>query len=109
MERKQEKVELRVDSYTRVCLTVIAALLTVLICGLWADGLPPARQAVGDDGIPNAGQQRKEMIDTLKQTNAKLDRLVDLFESGKARVQAEQVEPAEKTAEGKSAATRKAK
>ena len=87
MSKEKQRVQLRVDWYTQVCLTVIAALLTVLIIGLWADGVNPAREARGAGGIPDSGLQRKQMIKALEDGTAKLDRLIGLFESGKAKVQ----------------------
>ena len=91
MGQKRQRVELRVDAYTRVCLTVIAGLLTLLVLGLWADGVPTPGEAfgleAGGKGIPNAGQQREQIVKELKANGAKLDRLVRLFEGGKAKVQ----------------------
>ena len=95
MSNNGQKVELRVDAYTRVCLTVIAVLLTVLIVGLWAEGVPNARPAMGAapavpplaPGIPNAGQQREQLVRETANVAAKLDRLIHLFESGDAKVQ----------------------
>ena len=91
MKDKQGRVGLRVDGYTRACLTVIAVLLSVLIVGLWAE-VPSADRAygqvrgIGTPGV-NAGQQRERMIKAIEANTAKLDRLTALFESGKAKVQ----------------------
>jgi len=87
MGKKQRQVNLRVDAYTRVCLTIIAGLLTVLILGLWADGVHPTREALGVNGIPDAGLQRNKMIKAIEANTAKLEKLIALFESGKAKVQ----------------------
>ena len=88
MENERQRVHLRVDLYTRVCLTVIAALLTVLIVGLWADGVPSSREAIGSPaGIPDSGQQRERIIKEIQKTTAKLDRLIGLFEGGTEKVQ----------------------
>ncbi|MGB2823078.1 MAG: hypothetical protein WBF17_18990 [Phycisphaerae bacterium] len=87
MGKEQQQVHLRVDAYTRVCLTIIAALLTVLIIGLWAEGVHPAREAMGVNGIPDSGLQRNQMIKALEASTAKLDKLITLFESGSAKVQ----------------------
>jgi hypothetical protein len=87
MGKEQQQMRLRVDAYTRVCLTIIAGLLTVLILGLWADGVHPTRQAMGTNGIPDAGLQRNKMIKALETNTAKLDSLIGLFETGKAKVQ----------------------
>ena len=88
MDERDRNIRIRVDGYTRVCLTVIAALLTVLIVGLWADGVPSARDAMGmKSGIPDSGQQRDRMIKALERNTAQLDQLIRLFESGTAKVQ----------------------
>jgi len=106
MSEQQKGMQVRVDAYTRVCLTVIAALLTVMIVGLWAEQAPLAGEVRAKDGIPNAGAQRQVMIKALQANTAKLEELVGLFESGKAKVQ---VAEAKEKAEKDHAATRKAK
>jgi hypothetical protein len=74
---------------------VIAVLLTVLIVALWAQPLAPAGadQATaatpptpGAD-IPDAGRQRDTIIKELENQTSKLDALIRLFETGKAKVQ----------------------
>jgi hypothetical protein len=93
MNNKQDRVVVCVDGYTRVCLTVIAALLTVLIAGLWAQGVPVAREAAAaaapppPAGIPDAGGQRDRMVKELERITARLEHLDGMFESGKAKVQ----------------------
>lgn len=86
MDENPERVHVRVNPYTRVCLTVIAVLLTVLIVGMWAEAVPVTREAAAT-GIPDSGRQRDKMIKELEKQTAKLDRLVRLFESGSAKVQ----------------------
>ena len=93
MSHRQDTVVVRVDGYTRVCLTVIAVLLTVLIVGLWAQGVPAVRDAGAATtpppppaGIPDAGGQRDRTIKELERITAQLERLNSLFESGKAKV-----------------------
>ena len=87
MDESPERVHVRVDPYTRVCLTVIAVLLTVLIVGMWSEAVPVAREAAAVTGIPDSGRQRDKMIKELEKQTATLDRLVRLFESGTAKVQ----------------------
>ncbi|MFW6133269.1 MAG: hypothetical protein ACOC8F_05175 [Planctomycetota bacterium] len=77
---------IQVDTYTRVCLTVIAVLLTVLIVGLWADGTPDARPARAAESFANATEQRKAIIDAQEATTAKLGELIALLRSGKVEV-----------------------
>ncbi len=89
MDTGPKRIDLKVDTYTRVCLTVIAGLLTVLIVGLWAEAPPTgpeARAALGT-GIPDSGQQRQRIIKELQSNGEKLDRLIALLKNGQAKVQ----------------------
>jgi len=82
-----DKMRLQVDAYTRVCLTVIAVLLTVLIAGLWAQKTPNLPQAMA--GVPTVldpNAQRGAMTRAQTLTNAKLDQLISLLKSGEATV-----------------------
>jgi hypothetical protein len=107
MDKTNQRIQIRVDPYTRVCLTVIAVLLTVLIVGLWAEAVPSAPSAHGmGAGIPDAGHQRQQLIKEMQRNTAELADLVRLFESGTAKVQ---VADAGKGAGSKRATTKKAK
>jgi len=91
-----QQAKIVVDGYTRFCLTAIVVLLTVLMIGLWADG--PALSARTDAApVPktdtmdkkfnlNAGGQRVAIADAVKDGNKKLDRVIQLLESGKIQV-----------------------
>jgi len=87
MERNEERVEVKVDGYTRVCLTAIAVLLTVLIVGLWATGLDLSADARAATPFGDSGEQRQEYITLQKETNSKLGELVSLLRSGEVKVQ----------------------
>jgi hypothetical protein len=95
MGKTRKTVEIRVDVYTRSCLTVIAVLLTVLIVALWAQPLTPAgtdmaaaaSPSAPGGGVPDAGRQRDMMIKELENQTSKLEALTRLFETGKAKVQ----------------------
>lgn len=76
----------RVDGYTRVMLTAIAVLLTLMVVGLWADGGPRARPAEAAKPFANTAEQREAITNSLGQTNAKLDELIALMRSGDAKV-----------------------
>jgi hypothetical protein len=87
---------MRSPHYLNVILTVLALLLTVqLWTTLTGAGVSVTTAQAGPvtagsgGGIPDAGAQRKEMIDLLKATNQKLDALTELFKSGGARVHME--------------------
>ena len=79
-----------VDRYTRFCLTAIVVLLTVLIVGFWADGVPMARNAGAAEPMryqPQSAIDISEMTRLQGQTNEKLDKIARLLESGTAKVQ----------------------
>jgi hypothetical protein len=93
----EEGITMRSLRYLNTILTVLAVLLTL---NLWTQWTAPSGGAAMADwslvesahaqsGIPNAGAQRAAMIEEQKQTNRKLDELVGLFKSGKARVRVE--------------------
>lgn len=98
MPTGDEKMDVRMDRYTRVCLTVIAVLLTVLIMGLWADQTPDPPRADAAKPFADSGAQRKVTQDIQMQTNEKLDELGRLLKSGEVKVQI--VEGAEKRSRG---------
>ncbi len=86
---------------TNTLLTVIAVLLGLHLWTWWAVGgngaMPSSANAetTAPSGILNASAQRKEMVDLLKLQNQKLDRLLVLFESGKARVKVDELRTAD--------------
>lgn len=86
------KTVIRVDAYTRVCLTVIAVLLSVLIVGLWAETVPGQSRAFARDNKPtelflDSAGQRRAAIAAQEKTTRKLEELVSLFTTGQAKVQ----------------------
>lgn len=64
-------------------LTVVIVLQGMLLAGQWLGGpsLSPAQAQVSDPG-----RDRIQMLDELKQTNAKLDKMIDLLGSGQLQV-----------------------
>ncbi len=86
------KTVIRVDAYTRVCLTVIAVLLSVLIVGLWAETVPGQSRAFARNNNPpklfiDSAGQRKAAIAAQEKTTRKLEELISLFTTGQAKVQ----------------------
>jgi hypothetical protein len=79
-----------VDRYTRVCLTVIAGLLTVLIVGLWAEvdplGEPADAQVSANGQIFGSTVQRGKMLDQQKEMNKKLDAILEHLKGGTLKV-----------------------
>lgn len=94
MVKHNRKVQVRVDTYTRVCLTVIAVLLTVLIAGLWAEGVPTgqeasARPAAGGEAKKpywDSAGQRDALIKEMQKVSGKLDELKAVLKSGEVKV-----------------------
>ena len=87
MQNDRQKVQVRVDRYTRTCLTAIAILLTVLIAGLWAERARVADQADAGEVLFDSGAQREDMVIVQRKTNAKLDELIKVLRSGEVKVQ----------------------
>ena len=79
--------------YLNSILTILAVLLTLNLWTLWTSGAlqggPEVATPAQAQGIPNAGAQRIEMINELKQQTGKLDQLITLLKSGQARVRVE--------------------
>lgn len=92
MGKEKETFRVRVDGYTRVCLTVIAVLLTVLIVGLWADHTPSADQARAAKPFVETGTQAQIVLLVRAQdrTTAKIAELITLLKSGQVKVQIDQ-------------------
>ena len=90
----------QVDWYTRLCLTTIAMLLTVLIVGLWAENLSltsdaaaagskyrdKESQAAVAEGRWGTSSAPGKIAAVQKETNEKLSELIRLFKSGQAQV-----------------------
>lgn len=80
--------------YLNTILTVIAVLLTLNLWALWSAGgaAQPSLMSTAEAapaGLPDAGAQRMQVVDELKQLNRKVDELAGLFKSGQARVRME--------------------
>lgn len=74
-------------------LTVLAVLLSLQLYTSWSAPTAPTlatpAHAQEGGGIPNAGAQRREMIDLLKRLSQQVEELNGQFKSGKARVTVE--------------------
>jgi hypothetical protein len=67
-------------------LAIVIAMQALTLLGQWTAADRPRMVSPAGAQVPDAGGQRLQMIDQLKQTNQKLDRLVTLLESGKLQV-----------------------
>ncbi len=88
MGKERETLKVRVDGYTRVCLTAIAVLLTVLIIGLWADYTPQAPQAQATKPFLDNSTQAEivQLIRAQDRATAKIAELITLLKSGQVTV-----------------------
>ena len=79
--------------YLNTVLTLIAVLLTLNLWTMWS--VTPGGELVGlatnasAAGIPNAGAQRKAMVDALKQVNVNLGAIHTMLKDGSVRVKIE--------------------
>jgi hypothetical protein len=83
-------MQIKVDGYTRTCLTVLCVLLAVLIVGLWSEmPMAPALKAAEDVTFGNSAAQRKAVETAQDQIIGKMDELIKLLKSGDVKVQIE--------------------
>lgn len=79
------------DNYTRVLLTVIAVLLTLIAIPLWTENGEMSSNAYaaapGRAGIPDAGQQLGELIELTKTSNAALLEINQILSKGVVKVE----------------------
>ena len=87
MRHRKRNVRLVVDGYTRVCLTAVTVLLTVLVIGLWAERGEPCSADQGAKPFMQAAVDRKATAKAIEASTAKMDELVGLFRNGQAKVQ----------------------
>lgn len=74
-----------VDTYTRVILTIIAVLLTVVGGGLWLES--PSVVSTAEAALPDEALQRNMMIDELQQIRMELRGISALLRSGDVQIQ----------------------
>jgi len=88
METKRQTLRVRVDWYTRTCLTAIAVLLTVLVIGLWADHAPRGPEAQAAKPFVESGTQVQivQLVRAQDRTTAKISELIALLRSGQVKV-----------------------
>ena len=78
-------MQVTVDGYTRIVLTAITVLLTVLTVGLWYES--PSTLESAQAKIPDQGMQLQVMIDLQTQTNQQLAQIQAALLSGNVKVQ----------------------
>lgn len=78
-------MQVTVDGYTRMVLTAITVLLTILAVGLWYES--PSTLESAQAKIPDQGMQLQVMIDLQMQTNQRLAQIQAALLSGNVKVQ----------------------
>jgi len=82
------------NRYLNVVLTVIALLMGLHLGTLWVGApvdsqLPTMATPVYAQGIPDAGAQRRDMVEQLRKLNIQVEALNNQFKNGQARVRVE--------------------
>jgi hypothetical protein len=101
MPDKVKTIRATVDTYTKVCLTSIVILLTILIVGLWANEVPMASQAqaAGNRQGPfidsSTQNQLINVVEAQEKTTEKIKELISVMQSGNAKVQVIIEQPAQ--------------
>lgn len=88
MDQKQKTMV--VDKYTRVMLTIIAVLLTVIAVELADRGTPglPTAQAQ----IPDTGRQRQQLVEESRQSNRLLSAILEHLQTKTVKVEVKQTD-----------------
>ena len=84
-----------VDKYTRVLLTVIAVLLTVVAAGMWYEA--PSTTATAQAKIPDSGLQLQKLTDQTQAIATSLGNLSELLVSGNVKVRIVESDAAKKS------------
>ncbi|HET6251772.1 MAG TPA: hypothetical protein VFE47_29070 [Tepidisphaeraceae bacterium] len=64
-------------------LVIVLVMQALTLAGQWAG---PTGSAVARADIPNPGERQLALLEEAKQTNAKLDKLISLLQSGDLQV-----------------------
>lgn len=67
-------------------LRVLVVLLALILLGQWLGGGGGGANQFAQAQIANPAADRQELIDQIKQTNEKLDTLIELLRSGNLQV-----------------------
>ena len=79
-------MKVTVDGYTRILLSVITVLLTVLAVGMWCE-TPSTVPSACAQGIPDSGRQLDEISQKLSSIDKSVADLQKLMVSGAVKVQ----------------------
>ena len=93
MRTPVRQIRVRVDGCTRFTLMALTALMAVMVLGLWATVIPAPTPASAQEKLFDTSAQRLEQIKVQKETNDKLQQILDYLKSGQLKVQIQ--EPAD--------------
>jgi hypothetical protein len=71
---------------TNKLLTLVIVMQALSLAGSWLSNGSVSVMPTAYGQVPDGGAQRQAMVDELKNTNAKLDRIAAILESGKLQV-----------------------
>ena len=74
------------NTATQKLLTAMIGLQVLTLLGLWT---AQPQMSTANAAIPDPGAQREAMVAEQKETNKKLDTLIDLLKSGDVKVKTE--------------------
>ena len=77
-------MKLHVDNYTRVMLTIIAVLLTVVAAGLWFE--TPTTVSTAQAKLPDSGLQFNQIIQGLGKVEQSIAEMSNFLRTGTLRV-----------------------
>ena len=75
-------------------LAVIVVLQGMILLGQWTGGRSMLPAALATNELPDPASRQMQMIDELKSTNDKLDKIIALLEGGNLQVHAVQPDDA---------------
>ena len=77
-------MKLHVDNYTRVMLTIIAVLLTIVAAGLWFE--TPSTVPTAQAKLPDSGMQFNQIIQGLAEVEQAIAEMSTFLRTGTLRV-----------------------
>ena len=73
---------------TNKLLILVIVMQALTLAGSWLSNSSVTTLPAAYGQVPDGGAQRQAMVDELKNTNAKLDRIAAILEGGKLQVRA---------------------
>jgi hypothetical protein len=74
-----DETTIRLDRFTRLILTALTVLLTIIAIELWVGR--PGSLPVANAQIPDTGYQRQQIVEETRKTNELLGRILEQLKS----------------------------